>query len=120
MSSSCSLQKKSCVSRLFTITVLAVTLLSLFSAAAWSQTTVSQGSIQGTVTDQTNAVVPDAAITITSRTTGQSVNVRTSSAGTYNSGGLPVGDYEVRVRAKGFKTAALTVPVQITVTSSTT
>ncbi|HXP43808.1 MAG TPA: carboxypeptidase regulatory-like domain-containing protein, partial [Candidatus Acidoferrales bacterium] len=83
-----------------------------------AQTTVSQGSIQGTLTDQTNAVVPDATITITSRTTGQTVTVKTSSAGTYNSGGLPVGDYQVRVQAKGFKTAQLTLPVQIAVTSS--
>ncbi len=83
-----------------------------------AQTTVSQGSIQGTVTDQSNAVVPGAAITIKSLTTGQVVTVKTSSAGTYNSGGLPVGDYELRVQAKGFKTAQLTIPVQITVTSS--
>ena len=89
--------------------------LSLLSSA---QTTVSQGSIQGTVTDQTNAVVPQATITIKSLATGQVVTVRTSSAGTYNSGGLPVGDYQVRVQAKGFKTEQLTIPVQITVTSS--
>jgi len=93
-------------------------LISLLSLASWSQTTVSQGSIQGTITDQTNAVVPNATITITSRTTGQVVTVKSSSAGTYNSGGLPVGDYQVRVQAKGFKTAQLTIPVQITVTSS--
>jgi len=89
--------------------------LSLLSSA---QTTVSQGSIQGTVTDSTNAVVPGATITIKSLATGQVVTVRTSSAGTYNSGGLPVGDYQVRVQAKGFKTEQLTIPVQITVTSS--
>jgi hypothetical protein len=90
----------------------------LFTVPSVSQTTVSQGSIQGTVTDVTNAVVPDAIITITSRATGQTVTVKTSSAGTYNSGGLPVGDYRLRVQAKGFKTAELTIPVQITVTSS--
>jgi len=98
-----------------TLGALSVALLSL---AAFGQTTVSQGSIQGTVSDQTNAVVPDAIITITSLTTGQTVTVRTSSTGTYNSGGLPVGDYQVRVQAKGFKTAQLTIPVQIVVTSS--
>ncbi|MGA8214580.1 MAG: carboxypeptidase regulatory-like domain-containing protein [Candidatus Sulfotelmatobacter sp.] len=90
----------------------------LFSFLSLAQTTVSQGSIQGTVTDQTNAVVPGATITITSLTTGQVVTVKTSSTGTYNSGGLPVGDYQVRVQAKGFKTEQLTIPVQITVTSS--
>ena len=90
----------------------------MFSLSGSAQTTASQGSIQGTVADQSGAVVPDAAITITSSTTGQVVSVRTSSSGTYNSGGLPVGDYVVRVQAKGFKTAQLTIPVQISVTSS--
>ncbi len=91
--------------------------LMLFSSAL-AQTTVSQGSIQGTVTDRTNAVVSDATIAITSRTTGQSVTVRTSSTGTYNSGGLPVGDYVVRAQAKGFKTSQTVITVQIAVTSS--
>ncbi|MFZ0801503.1 MAG: carboxypeptidase-like regulatory domain-containing protein, partial [Terriglobales bacterium] len=88
------------------------------SFSSRAQTTVSQGSIQGTVTDETNAVMPEATITITSRATGQVVTVRTSSTGTYNSGGLPVGDYQVRVQAKGFKTVQLALPVQIAVTSS--
>ena len=103
---------------LFSRSAFAALLVSLLSFAAFTQTTVSQGSIQGTVTDQTNAVVPNATITITSRTTGQLVAVRTSSAGTYNSGGLPVGDYQVRFEAKGFKTVQLTITVQIAVTSS--
>jgi hypothetical protein len=96
---------------------LGVLLISL-SLASWSQTTVSQGSVQGTITDQTNAVVPNAIITITSRDTGQVVTVKTTSTGTYNSGGLPVGEYQVRVQAKGFKTTELMIPVQIAVTSS--
>jgi len=103
--------------RLFSKAALG-SLLLLLSLPSFAQTSVSQGSIQGTVTDQTNAVVPGAIITITSRSTGQVVKVKTSSAGTYNSGGLSVGDYEVRVEAKGFKTTQLTIPVQITVTSS--
>ena len=90
----------------------------VLSLVSFGQTTVSQGSIQGTVTDQTNAVVADATITVVSRATGQVVTVRTSSSGTYNSGGLPVGDYVVRVQAKGFKTTELKIPVQIAVTSS--
>ncbi len=106
-------------SRLFWMIFSAALLISLLLCMpVLSQTTASQGSIQGTVSDQTNAVVTDATITIASRTTGQVVTVRTSSAGTYNSGGLPVGDYLVRVQAKGFKTAQLTIAVQIAVTSS--
>jgi Carboxypeptidase regulatory-like domain len=99
--------------------ITSVTLLfSLLCFAAFAQTTVSQGSIQGTVTDQTNAVLPGVVITITNRATGQTVTVQTSSSGTYNSGGLPVGEYQVRVQAKGFKTAQLVIPVEISVTSS--
>jgi hypothetical protein len=90
----------------------------LFSSATLAQTTVSQGSIQGTVTDETNAVLPNATVTIRSESTGQVVTVKTSSAGAYNSGGLPVGEYLVRVQAKGFKTAELTIAVEISVTSS--
>jgi hypothetical protein len=103
---------------LFSKAILSAFLASSFSFLLLAQTTVSQGSIQGTVTDQTNAVVPGATITIKSLATGQVVTVKTSSSGTYNSGGLPVGDYQVRVSAKGFKTEQLTIPVQITVTSS--
>lgn len=103
-----------CSCRAISITVL-VLLVSLISVG---QTTVSQGSIQGTVTDESNAVVADVAITITSAATGRVVTVRTSSTGTYNSGGLPVGDYVVRVQAKGFKTTELKIPVQVSVTSS--
>jgi Carboxypeptidase regulatory-like domain len=98
--------------------LFAASLISLFSLVSWCQTSVSQGSIQGTITDQTGAVVPDATITIKSRATGQTVNVKTSETGTYNSGGLPVGDYLLRVQAKGFKTAQLTIAVDISVTSS--
>jgi hypothetical protein len=98
--------------------VFGVLLLCMLSMASWCQTTVSQGSIQGTVTDQSNAVVPGAIITIKSRTTGQTATVKTSSAGTYNSGGLPVGEYQVRVQAKGFATAQLTIQVEIAVTAS--
>jgi hypothetical protein len=93
-------------------------LLWCLSMVSFGQTTVSQGSIQGTVTDPSNAVVPNAAITISSLTTGQSVTVKSSSSGTYNSGGLPVGDYQLRVAAKGFKAAQLSIAVQIAVTSS--
>jgi hypothetical protein len=107
-----------CVNR-FSLGIVSIALwVFLCTALCSAQTTVSQGSIQGTVTDTTNAVVPDATITITSRATGQTITVKTSSAGTYNSGGLPVGDYKLRVQAKGFKTAELTIPVEITVTSS--
>ncbi|HWO35547.1 MAG TPA: TonB-dependent receptor, partial [Candidatus Acidoferrum sp.] len=103
----------------FTLLAL-ITLCALFlsSVAGFAQTTVSQGSIQGTVTDPTGAVVGGAKITITHKTTGQATTTTSSSSGTYSSGGLLPGDYVVRVEATGFKTTELPVVVQVTVTAS--
>jgi hypothetical protein len=99
------------------LALVAVSALVL-SSVAIAQTTVGQGSIQGTVTDPSSAVVSGAKVTITSKATGQVVTTTTSSAGTYNSGGLTVGDYTVRVEAPSFKTTQFNVAVQIAVTSS--
>lgn len=90
----------------------------IFTSVAVAQTTVAQGSVQGTVTDPSGAVVAGAKITITNRATGQVVTTATSSSGTYSSGGLIVGDYSVRVEAKGFKTTQFVVPAQVAVTSA--
>lgn len=92
--------------------------MSIGSTRLAAQTTISQGSIQGTVTDPTGAVVPNAKITITNKATGQTVDLVTSSSGTYNSGGLFPGNYVVRVEAPGFKTTDLPVTVQVVTTSS--
>ena len=83
------------------------------SATLKAQTTISQGSIQGTITDPAGAVVPGAVVSITNRATGQVSTTTTTSAGTYNSGGLLPGDYVVSVVATGFKTVQLPVTVQI-------
>ncbi len=109
---------RSGVASLLSIAVCMICVASLFCFPAMAQTTASQGSIQGTITDQTNAVVPDASITVTSRTTGHVVKVKSSSTGTYNSGGLPVGDYLLRVEGKGFQTVELKLTVEIGVTTS--
>ena len=85
---------------------------------AWAQSTVATGSIQGTITDPNGAVVPNAAITVTNKANGQSAKLTSSSTGTYASGGLQPGDYEVRVEAKGFQTQVINIAVQVGVTSS--
>src|SRR5216684_8995540 len=95
-----------------------VAICALVSSAAFAQTTVAHGSIQGTVSDPTGAVVGGAKVTITNKANGQVVTTTTSSSGTYSSGGLIPGDYVVRVESKGFKTTQLPMVVQVTVTSS--
>jgi hypothetical protein len=66
--------------------------------------TAGQGAIQGTVTDQTGAVIPDATITAINMATSVKTVRLSSSAGFYNIAPLPVGTYRVEVSAKGFKT----------------
>ena len=95
-----------------------VIVCSLIVPWAWSQTTISQGSIQGTISDPTGAVVSGAKITITHKQTGQVINAVSTNSGTYSSGGLIPGDYTVRVEAKGFRTAQASFAVQVGVTSS--
>jgi hypothetical protein len=82
-----------------------------------AQTTISTGSIVGTVTDPSGAVVPRASVIITRSDTGSMVTMNTSGAGFYNSGALIPGEYAVKVEAKGFKTVVLPVTVQVGVTS---
>jgi len=95
----------------FTV-VLAITL------AGRGQTTISTGSIQGTVSDPSGAIMADANVTITSEETGQVVRLKTTSAGLYTSGSLTPGHYTVRVQVEGFKTVERSVVVQVAVTSS--
>lgn len=89
-----------------------------FAPAAVAQTTISTGSIQGTVTDPSGAVVGGAKVTITNRGTGQVLSVNTSSAGAYASGALIPGEYTVRVSAQGFKTSEVPIVVQVNTTAS--
>jgi hypothetical protein len=87
-------------------------------ATVAAQTTISTGSITGTVTDQSGGVVPGAKVTISNEATGAVVNITTTGAGTYNSGALIPGDYTVKVEAKGFQTSVVPVTVQVGVTSN--
>jgi hypothetical protein len=82
------------------------------------QTTISTGSIVGTVMDPSGAVVPGAAVTITNTATGQTTRVSTTSAGAYASGALLPGTYNVSVTAQGFTTTVVPTLVQVGVTSS--
>ena len=85
---------------------------------AWSQATGALGSIQGTMTDPSGAVVANAKITITNRDTGAVTTLTTTSSGTYSSGGLLPGAYVVRVEVPGFKTEETLRTVQTAVTAS--
>ena len=90
--------------------VLLCLLLMLGAASLHAQT--FRGGINGTVTDQSGAVVPAAAVTVTNNGTGVSLNAITSSAGEYQFQDLPLATYTVGVTATGFKPEKVTaVPV---------
>src|SRR5580658_11000080 len=99
--------------------LIAIIAVSVFwiSAPLFAQSTTATGSIQGTITDPSGAVVSGAKVTITNKDTGQTLHVTTSSAGTYNSGALVPGDYSVRAEAAGFKTTEEGVVVKVGVVS---
>jgi Carboxypeptidase regulatory-like domain/TonB-dependent Receptor Plug Domain len=63
---------------------------------------VSGATLSGTVTDASNAAVPNASITIRNIETGISRDVITNDAGFYNAPNLSPGVYEVSVSAPGF------------------
>lgn len=92
--------------------------LVLSASAAHAQTTISTGSIQGAVTDASGATVPNAAVDVTNKASGQNLHLVTNSAGAWTSGALLPGDYQVDVTAKGFKSEEVLVTVRVGVTST--
>jgi hypothetical protein len=104
------------LTRLIPIFIAAVLVLWIASPLS-AQSTTATGSIQGTLTDPSGAVVSGAKVTITNKDTGQALHVTTSSAGAYNSGALVPGEYSVRAEAAGFKTTEEGVVVKVGVVS---
>ena len=92
--------------------LLLMALLTL-SRPLFSQTTVGTGSVVGTVSDPSGAVIPRAKVTITNIATGQVVELNTNSSGSFNSGALIPGDYKAQISAKGFNSAEATVTVLV-------
>ncbi len=93
--------------------VLVCTLL--FAVSSWGQTGAS--TIRGTVKDPSGALVSGATVTLTNLETNAVRTVATTS-GTFSFEFLPVGDYEVRVEAKGFRKLVVR-PVQALVSNVT-
>src|SRR2546421_5740802 len=72
----------------------------LFASASLAQSTF--GSFVGTVKDPSGAVVPGASVEVSNEGTGATHKATTSSAGVFNVPNLDIGNYRIRVSAKGF------------------
>ncbi len=68
--------------------------------AVWAGTT---GSLSGTVTDPTGAVIAGAGVTVVNTAQGLEFTTTSDSRGFYTFPSLPVGQYTVRVDARSFK-----------------
>lgn len=64
---------------------------------------LDRGTITGTVTDPSGAAVPGVHVMVRNAATGGKFETSTTEAGQYTQPGLPIGDYEVRFDAQGFK-----------------
>lgn len=88
-------------SRMFSF--LAVILLVVCCAVTKAQTIT--GSVNGTVTDPSGAVVPNAKVTATNTETGVATDTTTNNDGIYNIRFLQIGQYKVTITATGFATS---------------
>ena len=101
--------------------VVAVSYTHLFAATALAQT----GSIAGTVSDASGALVRGAEITVRNTATNEEHQTVSSATGTYSITNLQVGPYEITVKKTGFKqfrqpSVELTVAQALTVDAKLT
>ncbi len=80
-------------------------LVLLAAIPLWSQT--NKGSISGTISDQSGAVLPGATVTIINLGTGHKIVMQTSDRGAYSALSLDPVEYRIEVEAPGFKKATM-------------
>ena len=91
--------------RLLSLLVLATAITVQVSAQA------TNGSVRGTISDQTGAMLPKATIHIKHVATNVERTLSARSDGTYTVDNLQPGEYELRVEATGFKKELMPVTI---------
>ena len=105
---------------------LATSSLLLWPAGGLAQSTGNAGSINGTVTDPTGAVVPGATVEIHNPVSQLTRSTKTDSSGTFSFPNVPLNPYHLTVMSQGFAPSAQDVevrsslPVSVKVTLSIT
>ena len=80
--------------------VLSLLLACSLSASVWAQGS-ELGSIEGTVTDSSGAVLPGVTVTVTNLDTGLERSIVTNEKGLYRAPLLPLGNYRVVAELQG-------------------
>ena len=95
--------------RMMRFVLLANLLAALATAMAAQEIT---GTVSGTVTDPTGAVIPGTAVTLVSQSTAASRATTTTSTGVFFFNSVPVGSYQLTVEKQGFDAYELK-PVEV-------
>jgi len=116
----------------FKLTLLIVALLTFAARTTLPvMAQVQTGTIAGTVTDPSGAVIQKATVTVTNKNTGAFRVIQTEESGVFSAASLPPGTYEVRIEASGFAasvrstevltgaTTTLNVAMQVVATKET-
>ena len=72
---------------------------------AFGQGVGASGTIYGTISDSTGAVLPNVKVTVTNTGTNAAFNTESNSAGDFNAPSLQPGTYRVSAEAPGFQKA---------------
>ena len=88
---------------------------SLSASGLWAQSAGNGGTVHGTVTDTTGAILPNATVTIENPVSGYTRTTTSDSQGLFQFTNLPLNPYHLVVNAKGFAPRSQDVDVRSTV-----
>jgi hypothetical protein len=83
--------------------VFALMLVLTGAAGAFAQSQAVNGTIEGTISDESGAALPGVSVTVSNLDTGDTRVVVTNEAGAYRAPLLPLGRYRVAAELQGFK-----------------
>ena len=97
-----------------------LTVVLLAAAAAASAQSGSAGSLRGTVTDPTGAVIPNATVHLTNQLSGLDRTVTSDGAGQFTIPNVAFNPYRIQVKADGFATLNQNITVNSSVGTTVT
>ena len=97
---------------------LALVAVFLFAGSIFAQSLGNAGTIEGSVTDQSGALVPKATVTLTNAITGYKQTLSSGDDGSFRLTNIPPNTYHLEVKAAGFTTFTQEVVVRTSVPMS--